>query len=225
MGVAIMAAGTDAAAYSNNYIPPVASPLVWGNLESSAIPESRRSKNWGSAGGNFSLSGNAAFSSVGVSAAAGVDSRLTLGTFSPDAYTMIGLVDVGVSAGIMRHRDIRLTTSAEKKLGRSMTAGSVVSDIVLPASGAFVVFLQGDLTGHVFGMATRNSVTAATASTAVNTGTSSTFLGGSNASSAFAAWSGYGVALYPRKLSNTEIMLVAERLLKRAAYLGVTVNG
>lgn len=32
MGVAIMAAGTDAAAYSNNYIPPVASPLVWGNL-------------------------------------------------------------------------------------------------------------------------------------------------------------------------------------------------
>lgn len=47
MGVAIMAAGTDAAAYSNNYIPPVASPLVWGNLESSAIPESRRSKNWG----------------------------------------------------------------------------------------------------------------------------------------------------------------------------------
>ncbi|HDT3797053.1 TPA: hypothetical protein QHP49_005335, partial [Klebsiella pneumoniae subsp. pneumoniae] len=116
MGTAIMAAGTDASAYANNYLPPVTGPLAWANLESDLLPAGRRLKNFGSLGGTFALSGIAQLVAKGVAAAAGTESRLTLGTFTPDAYTFIVLVDVGPDAGILRHRNIRISTNASKKL-------------------------------------------------------------------------------------------------------------
>lgn len=80
MGTAIMAAGTDASAYANNYLPPVTGPLAWANLESDLLPAGRRLKNFGSLGGTFALSGIAQLVAKGVAAAAGTESRLTLGT-------------------------------------------------------------------------------------------------------------------------------------------------
>lgn len=224
MGVAIMSAGTDASAYANNYIPPVSGPLAWANLESDVLPSARRLKNFGSLGGAFALSGIAQLVAKGVAAAAGTESRLTLGTFTPDAYTLIALVDVGASAGIMRHRNIRIMTDANKKIQRVMDAGTSVSTIAAPATGAFVVFLNGDLTGHSFGMATSTGVQKVD-STAVNTTTTDTFIGGSWSNGTAAAWKAYGAAFYDRKLSDSELIQVAERLIKRARYLGVTVNG
>ncbi len=38
--------------------------------------------------------------------------------FIPDAYTYIVLVYVGTDAGILRHRNIRISTNASKKLQR-----------------------------------------------------------------------------------------------------------
>lgn len=224
MGTAIMVAGADASSYANNYLPPVAGPLAWANLESDLLSAGRRLKNFGSLGGSFALSGVAQLVAKGVAAAAGTDSRLTLGTFTPDAYTLIALVDVGSDAGILRHRNIRISTNSSKKLQRVMDAGTKVSDITAPASGAFVVFLCGDGTGHAFGIATASGVQKAT-STAVNSSTTATWVGGPNQAGAAAAWAGYGAAFYDRKLSDNEMMLVAERLIKRARYLGVTVNG
>ncbi|MDG1643010.1 hypothetical protein [Klebsiella huaxiensis] len=224
MGVAIMSAGTDASAYANNYIPPVSGTLAWANLESDVLPSARRLKNFGSLGGSFALSGVAQLVAKGVAAAAGTESRLTLGNFTPDAYTLIALVDVGASAGIIRHRNIRIMTDANKKIQRVMDAGTSVSTIAAPATGSFVVFLNGDLTGHSFGMATSTGVQKVD-STAVNTTTTDTFIGGSWSNGTAAAWKAYGAAFYDRKLSDSELIQVAERLIKRAKYLGVTVNG
>lgn len=224
MGVAIMSAGTDASAYANNYIPPVSGPLAWANLESDVLPSARRLKNFGSLGGSFALSGVAQLVAKGVAAAAGTDSRLTLGTFTPDAYTVIALVDVGTDASILRHRNIRISTNSSKNLQRVMDAGTSVSDITAPATGAFAVFLCGDSTGHAFGIVTASGIQKST-STAVNSSTTATWMGGPNLAGTAAAWAGYGAAFYDRKLSDSEMMLVAERLIKRARYLGVTVNG
>ncbi|MDG1643684.1 hypothetical protein DA718_12820 [Klebsiella huaxiensis] len=225
MGVAIMAAGTDASAYANNYIPPVSGPLAWANLESDALPSARRLKNFGSLGGSFVLSGIAQLASIGVTAAAGTDSRLTLGSFiNQDKYTVIALVDVGTDASILRHRNIRISTNSSKKLQRVMDSGTSVSDITAPSSGAFVVFLNGDSTGHAFGILTASGIQKSTSS-AANSGTTSTWIGGSNLAGAAAAWAGYGAAVYDRKLSDSEMESVADRLIKRARYLGVTVNG
>ncbi|VUT16623.1 hypothetical protein SB6421_01546 [Klebsiella huaxiensis] len=224
MGVAIMASGTDASAYSNNYIPPVAGPIAWANLESGLLSSARRLKNWGSEGGAFTLSGDAALASVGVSSAGTADSRLTLSTSSRDIYTLVVLCDVGVDASILRLRDIRIGTNSSKQLVRWMAAGQTTSTITAPASGAFTVFLQGDTTGHRFGLISGGAVLAMT-STAVNTGTTSTYIGGLNASGVNKAWAGYGAAEYAKKLSDTELLMVSERLLARAKYLGVTVNG
>ncbi len=225
MGTAIMAAGTDASAYANNYLPPVSGPLAWANLESNALTEARRLKNWGKNGGSFALSGVAQLVAKGIEAAAGTESRLTLGNFTPDAYTLIALVDVGASAGIMRHRNIVIMTDANKKIQRVMEAGTTVSTFTAPATGAFVVFLEGDLTGHSFGMATSSGVQKVD-STAVNTATTDTFIGGNGPNGTTAeAWKAYGAAFYDRKLSDSELIQVAERLIKRAKYLGVTVNG
>lgn len=224
MGTAIMAAGTDASAYANNYLPPVTGPLAWANLESDLLPAGRRLKNFGSLGGAFVLSGIAQLVAKGVAAAAGTESRLTLGTFTPDAYTFIVLVDVGPDAGILRHRNIRISTNASKKLQRVMDAGTSVSDITAPATGAFAVFLCGDSTGHAFGIVTASGIQKST-STAVNSGTTATWMGGTSQAGLAAAWAGYGSAFYDRKLSDSEMERVAERLIKRARYLGVTVNG
>lgn len=224
MGLAIMASGSDASAYANNYIPPVSGPLAWANLESNALSEERRLKNWGKNGGSFALSGIAQAVAKGIEAAAGTESRLTLGNFTPDAYTLIALVDVGASAGVIRHRNIRIMTDANKKIWRVMDAGTSLSNITAPATGAFVVFLKGDLTGHSFGMATSTGVQKVD-STAVNTTTTDTFIGGNWENGTAAAWKAYGAAFYDRKLSDSELIQVAERLIKRAKYLGVTVNG
>ena len=180
MGTAIMAAGTDASSYANNYLPPVTGPLAWANLESDLLPAGRRLKNFGSLGGTFALSGIAQLVAKGVAAAAGTESRLTLGTFTPDAYTFIVLVDVGPDAGILRHRNIRISTNASKKLQRVMDAGTSVSVITAPATGAFAVFLCGDSTGHAFGIVTASGIQKST-STAVNSGTTATWMGGTPA--------------------------------------------
>ncbi len=224
MGLAIMASGSDASAYANNYIPPVSGPLAWANLESNALTEARRLKNWGKNGGSFTLSGVAQLVAKGIEAAAGTESRLTLGSFTPDAYTLIALVDVGPSAAIMRHRNIRIMTDENKKIKRVMDAGVTVSTITAPATGAFVVFLEGDLTGHSFGMVTTAGVQKSD-STAVNSTSTNTFLGGNWSNGTAAAWKGYSAAFYDRKLSDSELTQVAERLIKRAKYLGVAVNG
>ncbi|MFB3027647.1 hypothetical protein ACEWFA_15045 [Klebsiella pneumoniae] len=224
MGVAIMSAGTDASTYANNYLPPVSGPLAWGNLESSAVQDNRRLRNWGSAGGSFALSGVAQLVAKGVSAAAGTQSSLSLGSFSTDTFTMIALVDVGVSAGIMRNRNIRIFTDANKKLARNMDGGGVTSDITAPETGAFVVFLTGDLTGHTFGIINQAGVKKATY-TAVSSGNIAASIGGNNANGVAAAWAAYSCAFYGRVLTDAEMMQVANRMLARAKYLGVTVNG
>lgn len=226
MGTAIMAAGTDASAYANNYLPPVDGPLAWANLESDLLPTARRLKNFGSVGGTFSLSGTAQLAAKGVTAVAGTDSRLTLGAFTPDAYTYIALMDVGVSAALIRHRNIRIHTDENKKLLRIMDAGRSTSSITAPATGAFVVFLSGDANGHEFGLLTTSGIQKST-SKAANIGTTATWIGGNgpSGSGSAAAWAAYGAAFYGRKLSDSEMQRVAERLIKRARYLGVTVNG
>ncbi|HFQ6966652.1 TPA: hypothetical protein ACHSNJ_000967 [Klebsiella pneumoniae] len=224
MGVAIMSAGTDASTYANNYLPPVSGPLAWGNLESSAVENNRRLRNWGSAGGSFALSGVAQLVAKGVSAAAGTQSLLSLGSFPTDTFTMIALVDVGVSAAIMRNRNIRIFTDANKKLARNMDGGGVTSDITAPETGAFVVFLTGDLTGHTFGIINQAGVKKATY-TAVSSGNIAASIGGNNANGVAAAWAAYSCAFYGRVLTDAEMMQVANRMLARAKYLGVTVNG
>lgn len=223
-GLGVTVAGLDASGFANAYYPPVEGAVAWYNLENSSKDNARRSINWGSAGGNLSLSGNAVFAAVGVEAAAGVESRLTMGTYTDDAYSMIALVDVGVSSAIMRQRNIRISSDATKKLQRIMDAGTSVSTITLPSSGAFVVYISGDLTGHEFGMITGSGVQKMT-STAVNTTTTSTFVGGVNASNEAKAWKNYGGAYYSRKLTDTELVSVANRLISRARQLGVIVNG
>ncbi|HDG7582557.1 hypothetical protein J9A50_23460 [Klebsiella pneumoniae] len=224
MGTAIFTKGADVSASSNHYFPPVETPLVWGNFETDALRQSRRLTNWGSLAGTFTLSGIAQLVAKGIAAAAGTDSRITLGTFTPDAFSLVALVDVGESAGIFRHRNIRISTDASKKLQRIMDAGFSNSGITAPSTGAFVVFLNGDATGHAYGLLTSSSVQKST-STAANTSTTATWLGGNNQAGVATAWAAYGTAFYDRKLSDNELILVAERLINRARALGVTVNG
>lgn len=223
-GLGLTVAGLDASAFANAYYPPVEGAVDWYNLENSSKDISRRSLNWGSAGGSLVLSGNAAFSTIGVEATAGVESRLTMGNHTDDNFSVIALVDVGVSSAILRQRNIRLSSDANKKLQRIMDAGTTVSNITLPSTGAFVVYISGDLTGHEFGMLTSNSVQKM-ASSAVNSSTTSTFIGGVNSSNVANAWKNYGSAYYARKLSDSELIAVAARLIKRARELGANVNG
>lgn len=223
-GLGLEVSGLDASGFANVYSPPVEGAVDWVNTENSTKDASRRLKNWGTAGGSVALSGNAALAAVGVQAAAGTESRMTLGTHTDDAFTLIALVDVGLSAAIMRQRNIRLQTDATKKLKRVMTAGTSISTFTLPSTGAFVVFINGDLTGHSFGMLTATSVQKVD-SAAVNSSTTATFVGGVNDASEANAWTNYGAAYYNRRLTDAEMMLVAQRLIKRARELGVTVNG
>ncbi|ENZ7981877.1 hypothetical protein ACHADD_000873 [Klebsiella pneumoniae] len=224
MGTAIFTKGADVSASSNHYFAPVETPLVWGNFETDVLRQSRRLTNWGSLAGTFTLSGIAQLVAKGIAAAAGTDSRITLGTFTPDAFTLVALVDVGENAAIFRHRNIRISTDASKKLQRIMDAGSSNSGITAPSTGAFVVFLNGDSTGHAYGLLTSTSVHKST-STAANSSTTSTFVGGNNQFGVPVAWAAYGTVFYDRKLSDNELILVAERLINRARTLGVTVNG
>ncbi|HBW5254039.1 TPA: hypothetical protein MFA25_004195 [Klebsiella pneumoniae] len=224
MGTAIYTKGSDMSGTSNNFYAPVSNPLAWGNFESDAVRESRRLRNWGKYGGTFSLSGIAKLVAVGIAAQPGTESRVTLGNYTPDAYTLIALVDVGASAAIMRHRNIRIYTDASKKLMRIMDGGTVTSTITAPDTGAFVVFLSGDLAGHSFGMVTSTSAQKATSNTAA-TGTTATSLGGLNSVGSAAAWSAFGSAFYDRKLTDNEMMQVAENLIGRALRLGVNANG
>ncbi|HIG2852591.1 hypothetical protein M2638_11580 [Klebsiella pneumoniae] len=224
MGTAIFTKGADVSASSNHYFPPVETPLVWGNFETDTLRQSRRLTNWGSLAGTFTLSGIAQLVAKGIAAAAGTDSRITLGTFTPDAFTLVALVDVGENAAIFRHRNIRISTDASKKLQRIMDAGFSNSGITAPSTGAFVVFLNGDATGHAYGLLTSSSVQKST-SAAANTSTTATWLGGNNQAGVATAWAAYGTAFYDRKLSDNELILVAERLINRARALGVTVNG
>ncbi|UNA33920.1 hypothetical protein LOF13_27960 [Klebsiella pneumoniae subsp. pneumoniae] len=223
MGTAIMAAGTDASAYANNYLPPVTGPLAWANLESDLLPAGRRLKNFGSLGGTFALSGIAQL-------VAKVLQRQRYGKPSDSGYLYAGCLHLH-RAG-RRGPGCRDTASpqysyqheCQQKLQRVMDAGTSVSDITAPATGAFAVFLCGDSTGHAFGIVTASGIQKST-STAVNSGTTATWMGGTNQAGLAAAWAGYGSAFYDRKLSDSEMERVAERLIKRARYLGVTVNG
>lgn len=223
-GLGLVVSGLDASGFANVYYPPVDGAIDWYNLENSTKDNARRSANWGSAGGSLALSGNAVLAAVGVSAAAGTESRLTMGTHTDDAFSLIALVDVGISSAIMRQRNIRISSDANKKLQRIMDAGTSVSTITLPSTGAFVVYISGDLTGHEFGMITSAGVQKMT-STAVNSSTTSTFIGGVNQANEAKDWKNYGDAYYARRLSDTELVAVANRLINRARQLGVTVNG
>lgn len=223
MGVAIMAAGTDASPYANNYIPPVSGPKIWGNLESSRLASARRLRNWGDLAGSLSMTGNTILANIGVSAVAGVDSRLIFGTLTADAYTVIALMNVDANGPLIRHRNIRLSANSSKHLTRVMDAGTTESTIQLPASGAFMVYLSGDTAGHEFGLVASTGVQKVTSS-ALNTGTTSTFLGGSNMVGTFNPWAAYSCAFYDRKLTDAELLLIHERMVKRAVALGVTVN-
>lgn len=107
---------------------------------------------------------------------------------------------------------------------KSSSAGTSVSDITAPATGAFAVFLCGDSARHAFGIVTASGIQKST-TTAVNSGTTATSTGGTNQAGLAAAWAGYGLAFSDRKLSDSEMERVAERLIKQARYLGVTVNG
>lgn len=224
MGTAIYTSGSDFSAIANSFFPPVADPLAWGNFESSALSDSRRLRNFGRYGGSFSLSGIAKLVAKGIAAEAGTQSLLTLGTFTPDAYTLIALVDVGTIASIMRHRNIRIYTDASKKLTRVMDGGTANTKITAPSAGAFVVFLSGDLTGHDFGIVTSTGVQKATYA-AVASGSIATSIGGNNSVGTPVAWAAYSAAFYDRKLSDTQLMQVAEIMIKRALALGVNVNG
>ncbi|MEK6490056.1 hypothetical protein WNJ68_20615 [Klebsiella grimontii] len=194
------------------------------NLESAAVAAGRRLTNWGKAGGAFTLSGDATLADKGVTSAGTSDSRLTLSTAVTDAWSLVALCDVAEDSSILRIRDIRLHTNADKKLVRVMTAGQSLSGIQAPAEGAFVVFVQGDATGHRFGMIANDAIQSVTSS-APNTGATSTFIGGLNIENLPKPWTGYGAMMYPRKLTDTELLLVAGRLIVRADALGVTVNG
>lgn len=223
-GLGLEVSGLDASGFANMYSPPVEGAVDWVNTENSTKDASRRLKNWGTAGGSVSLSGNAALAAVGVQAAAGTESRMTLGVHTDDAFTFIALVDVGESSAIMRQRNIRLQTNESKALMRVMTAGVSTSTIIAPSTGAFVAFINGDLTGHSFGMLTASSVQKVD-STAVNTSDVATAVGGLNNAAEAKPWTSYGAAYYNRRLTDAEMMLVAQRLIKRARELGVTVNG
>lgn len=223
-GLGLEVSGLDASGFANVYSPPVEGAVDWVNPENSTKDASRRLKNWGTAGGSVALSGNAALAAVGVQAAAGTDSRMTLGIHTDDAFTLIALVDVGESAAVMRNRNIRIYTDASKKLVRVMDGGTATAEITAPSAGAFVVFLGGDLTGHAFGIVTSTGVQKATY-TAVASGSIATSIGGPSSASEAKAWANYGAAYYNRRLTDAEMMLVAQRLIKRARELGVTVNG
>lgn len=78
-----------------------------------------------------------------------------------------------------------------------MDAGTSVSDITAPATGAFAVFLCGDSTGHAFGIVTASGIQKST-STAVNSGTTATGWEGPIRQ----AWQQHGQAMV--RLSMTE---------------------
>ncbi|MET6149243.1 hypothetical protein WIB66_21570 [Klebsiella pneumoniae] len=112
----------------------------------------------------------------------------------------------------MRHRNIRISTKMPAKSSSAswMPVPAFVSDITAPATGAFAVFLCGDSTGHAFGIVRLPGIQKST-STAVNRDDCH-LDGGTNQAGLAAAWAGYGSAFYDRKLSDSEMERVAERL-------------
>ncbi|STV23026.1 Uncharacterised protein [Klebsiella pneumoniae] len=186
MGTAIMAAGTDASAYANNYLPPVTGPLAWANLESDLLPAGRRLKNFGSLGGTFALSGIAQL-------VAKVLQRQRYGKPSDSGYLYAGCLHLH-RAG-RRGPGCRDTASpqysyqheCQQKASARHGCRYKRFGYHCASTGAFAVFLCGDSTGHAFGIVTASGIQKST-STAVNSGTTATWMGGTNQAGLAAAW-------------------------------------
>lgn len=226
-GTAILVSDEQAQSWAQKYIPPVVGALDWFNLGSSDISSPRRTKNWGSETNTIALAGGAALAAVGVeNASTTVDSRCTLRGTTPTSFTVVGILDVGANAGVLRVADIRLVTTSTKQLKRIMIAGQATIATPLPASGAVIYFVQGDATGHRFGFITAENGVVSSSSTAVGDSTKASYLGGSTESGQVAAaYKAYGATVYGSVLPDSDLLLIAERLYRYTAGFGVTVNG
>lgn len=225
-GTAILVSDEQAQSWAQKYVPPVSGALDFFNLGSSAISSARRTKNWGSETNALVLAGGAALAAVGIeNTSTTVDSRCTMRETTPTSFTAVGILDVGANAGVLRVADIRLVTTSDKKLKRIMTAGQSTIATALPASGAVVYFVQGDSTGHRFGFITTDGVVSLS-STAVGDSTKAAYIGGNTESGQVAAaYKAYGATVYGSVLSDSDLLLIAERLYRYTAGFGVTVNG
>lgn len=226
-GTAILVSDEQAQAWAQKYIPPVVGALDWFNLGSSDISSPRRTKNWGSETNTIALAGGAALAGVGIeNASTTIDSRCTMRATTPDSFTVVVILDVGANAGVLRVADIRLVSTSDKKLKRIMVAGQSTIATALPASGAVVYFVQGDSTGHRFGFITAENGIVSSSSGAAGDSTKAAYIGGSTESGQVAAaYKAYGATVYGSVISDSDLLLIAERLYRYTAGFGVTVNG